>query len=364
MSMLSSFRAATPPTVAVEFSGTEVSVASVEMRSGKPRVAAFASEPLPALAVAPSLTVPNIHDRAAVVGALGRAFDRIGARPRRVGIILPDAVARVSIVRFDQVPALRKDLDQLVRWQVRKTAPFAIEDAQVSYVPGLSGPEGHEFIVSTAKADIVKEYEGVCLEVGANPGLVDLSTFSVLNAVMAGGVPGGDWLLLHVGDDFSTIAIVRGEHLILFRNRAEPADDPLPDLVHQTAMYYEDRLKGSGFKRVVVAGLTGVESKYPAGVRRGEGPRSDDALDSALRPPDDRAAGASLIDFLLQGSATGRDQFAGTLRQNLESRLTTPIEALDPRSLVTLTDRVTASPRVLSTLAPLVGLLLRGQEAA
>ncbi len=41
-------------------------------------------------------------------------------------------------MRFEQVPARAQDLDQLIRWQVRKAAPFAIEEAQVSYVPGVA----------------------------------------------------------------------------------------------------------------------------------------------------------------------------------------------------------------------------------
>ena len=130
MSLLSSLREATAPSVAVELAATRVSAAAIEFRAGKPVVSAHASEPLPEGVLVPSLTTPNVHDRAALIGALGRVFDRMGGRPRRVGLIVPDPIAKVSLVRFQQVPPRRPDLDQLVRWQVRKTAPFAIEDAQ------------------------------------------------------------------------------------------------------------------------------------------------------------------------------------------------------------------------------------------
>ena len=52
----------------------------------------------------PSLTAANIHDRAAVVAALDRVLERVG-RPRRIGLVVPDSVAKVSLVRFEQVPA-------------------------------------------------------------------------------------------------------------------------------------------------------------------------------------------------------------------------------------------------------------------
>src|SRR4029079_2348966 len=103
---------------------------------GQATVTSYAFEPLGEGAIVPSLTAANIHDRAAVIGALGRLFDRLGGRPRRIGLVIPDPAAKVSLVKFEQVPARRQDLDQLVRWQVKKTAPFAVDDALLSYVPG------------------------------------------------------------------------------------------------------------------------------------------------------------------------------------------------------------------------------------
>ena len=50
--------------------------------------------------------------------------------------MLPDTAAKLSLLRFEKVPAKAQDLDQLIRWQVRKAAPFKIEDAQVAWVAG------------------------------------------------------------------------------------------------------------------------------------------------------------------------------------------------------------------------------------
>ena len=319
MSILSSFHAATPPPVAVELAANRVSAAAIELRAGKAVVSAHASEPLPDGVLVPSLTGANIHDRAALIGALGRVFDRLGGRPRRVGLVIPDPVAKVSLVRFEQVPARRQDLDQLVRWQVRKAAPFPVEDAQVSYTPGFRGADGQEFIVISARRDAVREYEEVCSEVGSHPGIVDLATFNVVNAVLAGSrPPSGDWLLVNVTSDYASIAILRDEHLIFFRNRAADTEGTLADLVHQTGMYYEDRLSGTGFSRVLLAGSAGGGLRQTAEVEQA--------------------------------------------RRSLEGRLTASVETVDPRTAASLTDRISVAPALLDTLAPLVGLLLRGQE--
>jgi Tfp pilus assembly PilM family ATPase len=204
---------------------------------------------------------------------------------------------------------------------VRKAAPFPIEEAQVSYTPGISGADGHEFVVISARRDTIREYEEVCSELGSHPGIVDLATFNVVNAVLAGSMPpAGDWLLVNVTADYASIAILRDQHLIFFRNRAAETEGTLADLVHQTGMYYEDRLSGTGFSRVLLAGSAGGGLRQAADVEQA--------------------------------------------RQSLEGRLTAAVETVDPRTAVSLTDRISVAPALLDTLAPLVGLLLRGQETA
>ena len=130
MSILSRSRAATPPPVAVEIAANGVG-GGLELRGGRPVVTAHASEPLPDGALVPSLTGPT-STIARRSSARWAGCSIAGGRPRRVGLVIPDPVAKVSLVRFEQVPARRAGLDQLVRWQVQKAAPFPIDEAQVS----------------------------------------------------------------------------------------------------------------------------------------------------------------------------------------------------------------------------------------
>lgn len=316
-----SLSTAAPPSAAIEIAAHRVSAVSLDTHAGRPVVSAQAAEALREGAVVPSLAAQSVRDRPAVVAALKRVLDQVG-RPKRVGLVVPDPIAKISMVKFAQVPARQEDLDQLVRWQVRKAAPFPIEAAQVAYVPGIRGEEGQEFVVSIARREAIQEFESVCAEAGVHAGLVDISTFNVINAAMASdagaGPPSADWLLVNVASDYASIAILRGEHLVLFRSRGADAEGTLADLVHQTAMYYEDRLNGGGFSRVLLSGA----------------------------------------------SATGVRQSADVdqIRRSLEERLGKAVEAVDPREAVGLTDRVTATPVFLDTLAPLVGLLLRDRR--
>ncbi len=317
MNLFTPLREGTTPPVAVEIAAGRVAAASLERRGGQPVVSQHATELLPDGALVPSLTAANTHDRAAVMTALNRALERVG-RPRRIGLVVPDAIAKVSLVRFEQVPARSTDLDQLVRWQVRKSAPFPIEEAQVSFVPALRHADGQEFLVSLARRNVIHEYEALCAEAGAYAGLVDLATFNVVNLLLAGSAPpADDWLLVNVAADSASIALLRGPHVIFFRNRANDTEGTLADLVHQTAMYYEDRLQGAGFSRVVLAGA---------------------------------ASGSVRLGDVEQ------------VRRRLEDRLSARVETVDPRAAASLTDRIAAAPALLDSLAPLVGLLLRDRQ--
>ena len=263
--MNKSLLAPAPATVAVEIARHRVSAASVAPRDTSLSVTAHALEPLFPGAVVPSLNATNIADPKAVAAALRRVFDRMSTNPKRVALAIPDGVAKVSLLRFEKVPDRAHDLDELIRWQVRKAAPFRVEDAQLTYVPGLKAPDGStEFVVVMARKDIVREYEAVCEGAGVQAGVVDLTTFNVINSVLAGSdAPSEDWLLVHVTQEDATMAILRGQDLVFFRNRAADGEAGLADMVHQTAMYYEDRLSGAGFHRVVLAG-----SGSPADARR------------------------------------------------------------------------------------------------
>jgi type IV pilus assembly protein PilM len=314
MSLLASWLASPPPDAAVEITPAWVSAAAMTLRRGGPAIQSYAVEALPERAVIASLGSPNVVDRAAVAASLRNVVDRLGSRPARVALIIPDVAARVSVVRFEQVPQRREDLDQLVRWQVRKAAPFPIDDASVSYSPGARGTDGSaEFIVVLARNDVIKGYEDACADVGLHAGLVDIASFAVVNLALAAARSiEGDWLVVHTRPEYTSIAIVRSGDLIYFRNRPEDDEESLTDAVHQTAMYYQDRLAGQGFARVLLGGIS----------------------------------------------------TAGELGQSLQERLGTPVEPIDPTAAAPLSDRIAATIDVMDVLSPLTGVLLRTRTAA
>jgi type IV pilus assembly protein PilM len=315
--VLARWFASSPLPAAIEIDARRVTAVSISGQGASRVLSGHATEPLPAGVVEPALNGTNVHDQAALARAIRAAVERLSPRPRRVALVLPDTVAKVSLLRFDKVPAKPQDLEQLIRWQIRKAAPFKIEEAQLSWFQGVALADGgREFVVMAARRDIIESYERACDAAGVHAGIVDLATMNLVNAVIVASAPASDWLLVHVAADYATIAVARGRELIFFRNRAMDADEDLAALVHQTAMYHEDRLGGGAFSRVVMAG----------------------------------------------GSSRGAE-VADRIRRRIEERLGTSVETLDFRAAVALRDRITIAPELIDALAPCVGVILREQVA-
>jgi type IV pilus assembly protein PilM len=310
---VSGLLASPPPNLAIEIAQSHVAVVAVD-GGREPAITGYAVEPLPPGVVTPALNAPNVGDPAALAETIKSALQKVAPRARRAALVLPDSAAKVSLIRFDKVPAKWSDLDQLIHWQIRKTAPFRIEDAQVAWFAGSAvAGGGREFVVTLARRDVVESFENACDAAGVHAGLVNIASFSLINAQLAAaGTQASDWLLVHVATDYVTLAVVRGPDLVFFRNRAIGAESDLADLVHQTAMYHEDRLGGGGFARVALAGA----------------------------------------------SLAGPEQ-AERLRRGIEERLGGRVEVLDVRGAATLRDRITVTPTLLDTLAAPVGMLAR-----
>ena len=325
MSRLAALLGSPTPSLGIEITATRVSAVRVAPEGTPALVTGIAVEALPPGAVVPALNAGNIIDPDAVTGAIRRAVQQLGGRTRRAVLVVPDTIAKVSLLRFEKVPARAADLAALVSWQVRKSAPFPADQAQLSYVPGAEVDGSREFVVTMARRDIVTEYETVCQNAGVHTGVVDLATFNLVNAALAAGGPStGDALLVNLAPDYLTVVILRDGQLMFYRHRGSDGDGSLADAVHQSAMYYEDRLGGRGFTRAILAGA-------------GRG---------------SVAAAPELAALDIDG-----------VRRQLETRLGTRVETIDPRPAIALSDRISVSPALLDTLAPVVGLLLRERTA-
>jgi len=307
-----------PVDLAIEITSRRVAVAQVSGGRADTAVSACGSDALPADALTPQFIGPNVVRKAAVLDAARRALERAGVKaPRRVALVVPDSIARVSLVTLDHVPEKAADLDQVIRFHVKKATPFPIEEARVSHAVVHADAATTTFAAVVARHDVLGDYEAIPAALGMHAGLVEIASFNLINAALASPTPPtGDWLLVSIAAEATTLAIMRGTSLMFYRHRTAVDNEPLSALVHQTAMYHEDRMGGTVFSRVVLCGA---------------------------------AAGVG-----------GAEQ----VRRDLSLRLGLPADGIETRVSSAVRDRLSTTPDALDMLAAPMGLLLRERQVA
>jgi type IV pilus assembly protein PilM len=183
-----------------------------------------------------------------VTGALREALDEVATRGKQLTLVVPDAAVRVLVMDFDTLPTKVQEALPIVRFRLKKLAPFEVDDAAVSYQimhRGQSGAENQTRVLATVMpAAIRAEYEGVVRAAGYEPGVILPSTLAALATLSAEGAS----LVINRNGHTLTTAITQGNELLLHRTLELPASDEwhheeLANTVSVAMAYFEDTLK-------------------------------------------------------------------------------------------------------------------------
>ncbi len=246
---------------AISISRNRVVAAGFTGRSGQAALSVQEIKPLEIGTVVPSVLSVNITNPTAVASAVRQVITKYKKLPKRIALILPDAVAKVTLLTFDTVPERENDLRQLIKAKMQKSAPFNLDDSQLSYREcGRSRETQARFLAVVIQKSVLGEYEAACDTLGLKVGCVDLTSFNLINAALytSPDKQQGDWMLVHTACDYNTVAILRDTQLLFYRTQVVEPNHSLDDFLYQTRMYYEDRLDGNGIEHVVFA-ATGTE---------------------------------------------------------------------------------------------------------
>src|SRR5258708_18144194 len=112
----------------------------------------YAARELAPGSVVPDLTEPNIRQPEAVREALRQVLDEVAARSKDVIAVLPDAAARVMLLDFDTLPPNAREADGVVRFRLKKSLPFDVEQAKASYVSQPANETGVRGVAAVVMA--------------------------------------------------------------------------------------------------------------------------------------------------------------------------------------------------------------------
>jgi type IV pilus assembly protein PilM len=238
---------------------------------GRPLLAAYREIPLAAGAVAPSLTKMNLPDPGPVAEAVAAALSEVAPRESRLSLVVPDTTARVSILKFNRMPATRREVLELIRFRLQRVLPFRLEEAALDFQLLSNGAEEPEFLVALAQRTVLWQYERLLTGSERLPGQLDLESFNLVNLI-AQSVPGaaaaGDEALVNLAPGYLSVLFFRDGRLSFCRTKAladeETAAERLVAALRRElascAAYYREHLSGSGLSRAIL--------RMPEGDRR------------------------------------------------------------------------------------------------
>jgi type IV pilus assembly protein PilM len=243
-----------PPEFAFEISASGIAMS----RTRPPATVQYA--PLADDVLVPSPIKENIADLPAFTAAVRKLVPTHGRRT--AALILPDNAMRLAVLEFDNLPEKEEERMALVRFRLRKTVPFDVDSAAVSF----HVQAGNKVLVAVAPAEVIAQYEKPFRDAGLHPGLVVPAALTLLELLP----PAGSYLVAHRNSGALAILVIGNGVLTLARS-LEPNHDagaatdgvPLDEIVsnlYATRVYVEDQ-SGARPDRLYLAGFGSESSR-------------------------------------------------------------------------------------------------------
>jgi len=190
-----------------------------------------------------------------------------GRKRNTAALVIPDYAVRMAILDFEEFPQGEDERTALVRFRLRKSVPFHIDEAQVAYSIQVSEPKRIEVFAVAIARPILLEYEALFTEAGFRLGLVTPSSIAALPLYAESG--SGITLVAKLAGTTLSMLLIEERRIRLIRSlnlHAEHedgvshADSDLLDGLQQTLAFAEDQI-GERVKRLLLCGF-GHQAEY------------------------------------------------------------------------------------------------------
>ena len=276
-----------PPSMAFEISEAGVAAARIGARA---ELDFFPLKP-------GTLTISPLHENVGDAEELSRAVRTLAAagvqRKRKdVALILPDYSTRTSVLDFDSFPSDVKEQLALIRFRSKRSVPFDVESAALSYWAQPAGHKKIDVVVVMTPLEIVARYEAPFRALGLHPGLVTTSSLAALELAPESGLA----LMAKLSGRVLTVLVREKSVLKLVRCLEMPSAslEDVAGVLAPTLVYVEDNLGGRA-GQLLLCGF-GPRSAEAQARFEEEFQISVDVVRSALATPGENDAG--LLGYL------------------------------------------------------------------
>ena len=259
--MSSKFKSGSKPKLACEISADRVLAG--RLADNGAMLAVCAVQELSPGSVVPDLIENNLRQPDSVSLTIRDTLDSLAGRSRDVVAVLPDAAVRVVLLDFETLPTNRQEAEGVVRFRLKKSLPFDVDKAKVSY-HAQPASEGMRVVAAVALASVIEDYEAAFHEAGYSPGVVVPSMLAALGAANTQRPT----LVVKVDARTTSIAILEHEQLLLFRTLENTrgvtiTGEQLAEEVYPSIVFFQDTYH-MNIEQIYVAGLAESGGAAPA----------------------------------------------------------------------------------------------------
>ena len=258
--MSSNSKSGAKPRLACEISADRILAARISESGG--RVSTCAAHELSQGVVVPDLIENNLRERDAVRRVIQDTLSSIADRARDVIAVLPDAAVRVVLLDFETLPTKRDEAEAVVRFRLKKSLPFDVDKARVSYhaQPSVTNMK---VVAAVALSSVVEDYEAAFRDAGYSPGVLLPSMLAALGAADAQRPT----LVVKVDARTTSIAILDQEQLLLFRTLENTrgvtiTGEQLAEEVYPSVVFFQDTYH-LNIEQIFISGLPQLGGAAP-----------------------------------------------------------------------------------------------------
>ena len=276
------------PDVGIELNSDGIRIAAVSIDKGRIRLQHLDSSDLPEGVIDINPFKPNILSLEPVAEALKTLWTRNRIKQPRTCLLIQDRCALPFNVVMEQTARSHEECLEILRFKLRRSVPFRIEDAKIQYInsKGIADYQSQNLWVLIIHGEILRQYEQVIESaIDVQCGLVDLTTFNLINfseyLIQQESLGDKDIMYINLNRDYISVAMTQKGALMFYRTRSLEGQNGILEEamaeIHPAAMYYLDKLGGQKLDRAYiystedredlsseVAGKLGLETRIPS----------------------------------------------------------------------------------------------------
>lgn len=168
------------PAVGLEIAHNGIKAVLLSGRRAMPVLDRFVMTSFHSETIKPSMRELNILNPELFITTVRESVNSLLTKQSRISVSLPDQSGRVLLLDLETPFKTKEEGKDLIRWKLKKTFPFPIQDAQIDFTLIEEKLTGElTVLVSCISSNILHQYEELLVQAGVAPFQIDFSSFNL-----------------------------------------------------------------------------------------------------------------------------------------------------------------------------------------